>query len=141
MTVPLSVSHCLMTMMSPIVRFVFASAGIALVVGTAADFAAAAGTKFSFFVGGCSEKMVSCFSLKKNVASLMTTKTAAAPTAASKREFFGFFSGMRYASSNFLPETRERGLLLQDIAVHFHLQNSEHLENVAMFLVGSTNLS
>ena len=141
MTVPLSVSHCLMTMMSPIVRFVFASAGIALVVGTAADFAAAAAaTKFSFFGGG-SVKMVSCFSLKKNVASLMTTKTAAAPTAASKREFFGFFSGMRYASSNFLPETRERGLLLQDIAVHFHLQNSEHLENVAMFLVGSTNLS
>ena len=106
MTVPLSVSHCLMTMMSPIVRFVFASAGIALVVGTAVDFAAAAATKFSFFGGG-SVKMVSCFSLKKNVASLMTTKTAAAPTAASKREFFGFFSGMRYASSNFLPETRE----------------------------------
>ena len=129
-----------MTMMSPIVRFVFASAGIALVVGTAVDFAAAAAaTKFSFF-GGCSVKMVSCFSLKKNVASLMTTKTAAAPTA-SKREFFGFFSGMRYASSNFLPETRERGLLLQDISVHFHLQNSEHLENIAMFLVGSTNLS
>ena len=139
MTVPLSVSHCLMTMMSPIVRFVFASAGIALVVGTAVDFAAAAAaTKFSFFGGG-SVKMVSCFSLKKNVASLMTTKTAAGT--ASKREFFGFFSGMRYASSNFLPETRERGLLLQDIAVHFHLQNSEHLENVAMFLVGSTNLS
>ena len=82
----------MMMMMSPIVRFVFASAGTALAVGTAADFC---GTKHlgSFFC--CSEVLLPCFSLKRNVAALMSTKSGARTTA--EREFFGFFNGMRFA--------------------------------------------
>ena len=77
--------------MSPIVRFVFASAGTALAVGTAADFVSSQHLGSSFF---CSEVLLPCFSLKRNVAALMSTKSGARTT---EREFFGFFNGMRFA--------------------------------------------
>ena len=76
----------MMMMMSPIVRFVFASAGTALAVGTAADCFA-----FSQHLGSI---FCSCFSLKRNVAALMSTKSGARTA---EREFFGFFNGMRFA--------------------------------------------
>ena len=76
-----------MMMMSPIVRFVFASAGTALAVGTAADcFVSSQHLGSSFFC--------SCFSLKGNVAALMSTNPGARTA---EREFFGFFNGMRFA--------------------------------------------
>ena len=76
----------MMMMMSPIVRFVFASAGTALAVGTAADCFV-----FSQHLGS---SFCSCFSLKGNVAALMSTKSGARTA---EREFFGFFNGMRFA--------------------------------------------
>ena len=76
-----------MMMMSPIVRFVFASAGTALAVGTAADCFV-----FSQHLG--SSFFCSCFSLKRNVAALISTKSGARTA---EREFFGFFNGMRFA--------------------------------------------
>ena len=78
-------------MMSPIVRFVFASAGTALAVGTAADCLFSQHLGSSFF---CSEVLLPCFSLKRNVAALMSTKSGARTA---EREFFGFFNGMRFA--------------------------------------------
>ena len=79
-----------MMMMSPIVRFVFASAGTALAVGTAADCL----FSFSSSLFFCSEVLLPCFSLKRNVAALISTKSGARTA---EREFFGFFNGMRFA--------------------------------------------
>ena len=78
--------------MSPIVRFVFASAGTALAVGTVADCFFSSQHLGSSF---CSEVLLLCFSLKRNVAALMSTKSGARTA---EREFFGFFNGMRFAS-------------------------------------------
>ena len=80
----------MMMMMSPIVRFVFASAGTALAVGTAADCLSSS----SFSSQHLGSSFCSCFSLKRNVAALMSTKSGARTA---EREFFGFFNGMRFA--------------------------------------------
>ena len=77
-----------------LIRFLFASVGMALVVGTAVDFVG--GWRRNLKGRGhrrddLTEILLS-FSLKRNIASLMTTTTT------SKREFFGFFNGMRFAA-------------------------------------------